>query len=111
MFITCNHRPRRQSDEPSAMKMMAVVGMSAVILAMILITMLVVIEMPIGMFLMMFYDNCVEYAVNNAEELHMDLDKDNPLDIISFFTNVALSYINNLDIKTFVSQKFSQYIC
>lgn len=60
-------RPRRMSDEPSAMKMIAVVGMSAVILAMILITMLVVIVMPVGMLLMMLYDNCMDYAISSAE--------------------------------------------
>jgi len=89
-----NDRPRRQSDEPSAMKMIAVVGMSAVILAMILITMLVVIVMPVGMLLMMLYENCVEYAINNTE---FQLDKDNPIDILSFFGVQAFRYLVNID--------------
>ena len=94
-----NDRPRRQSDEPSAMKMIAVVGMSAVILAMILITMLVVIVMPVGMLLMMLYENCVEYAITNTE---FQLDKDNPIDILSFFGSQAFRYLINIDFNSIV---------
>lgn len=95
-----NDRPRRQSDEPSAMKMIAVVGMSAVILAMILITMLVVIVMPVGMLLMMLYENCVEYAMNNTD---FKLDKDNPIDIFTFFGAQAFRYLINIDFNSIVT--------
>ncbi len=99
LFLFTNDRPRRQSDEPSAMKMIAVVGMSAVILAMILITMLVVIVMPVGMLLMMLYENCVEYAINNSE---FQSDKDNPIDIMAFFAVQAFRYFINIDFNSIV---------
>jgi hypothetical protein len=81
------------------MKMIAVVGMSAVILAMILITMLVVIVMPVGMLLMMLYENCVEYAINNSE---FQSDKDNPIDIMAFFAVQAFRYFINIDFNSIV---------
>lgn len=81
------------------MKMMAVVGMSAVILAMIIITMLVVVIMPIGMLLMMFYENCVEYALNNSQQ---NISKDNPLDILSFYTTQAIRHLTEVNFKTII---------
>ena len=65
--------------------------------------MFVVIIMPIGMLLMMFYDNCVDYAVNNSDT---NLNKDNPLDVINFFATQAVTHLTNANIKTIIVQKF-----
>ncbi len=89
------------------MKMMAVVGMSAVILAMIIITMLVVIIMPIGMLLMMFYESCVEYALNNSE---LNLNKDNPLDILWFYGIQTIRHFTEFNFKTIITQRIYSFI-
>ena len=97
-----NGRSRRHSDEPSFVKLMAVVVMSAIILAMILVTMVVVIIMPVGMLLLMFYEHCVDYAVYKSVDRH--LNKDNPMDIIWFFVTQAFVYLTNyvVDMKASV---------
>lgn len=51
--------------------------------------------MPVGMLLMMLYENCVEYAINNCDG---QLDKDNPLDILTFYGSLAFYYIKNIKI-------------
>lgn len=85
---------------------MAVVGMSAVILTMIIITMFVVIIMPFGMLLMIFYDNCVDYAVNNSQTA---LNRDNPLDVLNFFATQVVAHLSNANIRAIIGQKVLWY--
>lgn len=90
-----NQRPKQSGDqeELSRIKMIAVVGMSAIILAMILITMFVVIVMPVGMLAKMLYDHLIDLAIASADGNGQPIQR-SFVDVVYFYSTKFYNFIS-----------------